>query len=187
MTGAAIAAMAAVLISVFGMGMRNDLTDGKVDPMFLLPAGLFLLMACAASWTVVHMSRPQVGNHQTGWQWASAMVALLPLSAFSVLLVRRWSGGTPHVDTFGLTCLWNGMALGLLVAISLVLLLRRGAPTSPARAGLVTGIAAGSAGAFAVALHCPINDIVHIGIWHAATVLVGGLAGRLIVPRLIGW
>ena len=55
------------------------------------------------------------------------------------------------------------------------------------RAGLVAGVAAGAFGIFAASLHCPDNDIVHIGLWHSGAVIVTALAGRLLVPRLIRW
>jgi hypothetical protein len=87
----------------------------------------------------------------------------------------------------GLDCLMMGSGLGLLIAAVLVWWLRRGAPTSPERAGLLTGIAAGSFGIFAFSFHCPYNDIVHIGLWHGLAVVVSAALGRLIVPRLIQW
>jgi hypothetical protein len=69
----------------------------------------------------------------------------------------------------------------------LVSWLRKGAPTAPDRAGLVVGIAAGSFGAFAFGLHCPDNNIVHVGVWHSAVVLAMGGLGRAIVPSLVRW
>ena len=80
-----------------------------------------------------------------------------------------------------------GCTLGLATASVLILWLRKGAPTSPERAGLLTGIAAGSSGIFAFALHCPHNDIAHIGIWHGLVVIISAMAGRAVVPRLIRW
>ncbi len=64
---------------------------------------------------------------------------------------------------------------GLATAVPMVLALRRGAPTSPARAGWLTGIAAGGLGAFAYNLHCPFNNVIYIGLWY--TLAVGGLCG----------
>jgi hypothetical protein len=40
---------------------------------------------------------------------------------------------------------------------------------------------------FAASLHCGDNDIVHIGLWHSAAVVVMALTGRVLVPRLIRW
>ena len=76
---------------------------------------------------------------------------------------------------------------GLATAVPMVLALRRGAPTSPARAGWLTGIAAGGLGAFAYNLHCPFNNVVYIGLWYTLAVASCAVIGRLVVPRLIRW
>lgn len=187
MARAGLAALAAIGISIFGIGIRRDLLAGQLDPVFLLSSGLFLLLACASAWSVVQMSRPHVGNHQTGLVWAIAMAAMLPVSGLLTWIVSLASGGTLTVDEEGWKCLVMGTALGAFMAAGLTLWLRRGAPTSPERAGLLTGIAAGSSGMFAFALHCPHNDIAHIGLWHGLTVVVGAGLGRWIVPSMIRW
>ena len=187
LAGALVAALAAIAITAFTLGLRVDIFTGELDPVFLLSSGLFLLLACAATYGTAQMSRPRVGNHQTGWLWASAMAALLPISALLTWLASLLGGGHAAVDLAGWKCLGLGVVLGLSVAAILTMRLRRGAPTSPERAGLLSGIAAGSAGTFAVSLHCPHNDIVHIGLWHAAAVFVSAVAGRWIIPALIRW
>jgi hypothetical protein len=186
-SGTAVAAAVAISVSTLGLGLRGDVAGGRLDPLFLISAGLFLLLACAASWSVVQMGRPQVGNHQTGWLWACAMTALLPVSAAVTLSAKWLSGVTPHIDSYGLICLQSGVSLGLFVAVALTLWLRGGAPTSLVRAGLLTGIAAGGSGIFAVTLHCPINDIAHIGVWHSLVVVISALAGRVIIPAAVRW
>jgi hypothetical protein len=79
------------------------------------------------------------------------------------------------------------MMSALFTAIPMVILLRRGAPTSINLAGWVTGIAAGGMGAFAYNLHCPINSIIYIGFWYTIVIGICAVAGRLVIPRLIRW
>lgn len=184
---AGLAALATILVAVFAIGVRPDLRAGEVDPVFLLASGLFLILGYSATYGVIQLSRPHVGNRQSGWLWASAMAALLPTSAVVTLAMSRLGGEAGSLDGEGWQCLVMGTILGLLVAAVLILWLRRGAPTSPGRAGLLTGIAAGSFGIFAFGLYCPQNDIVHIGLWHGAAVLVSALIGRWTVPALIRW
>lgn len=181
------AAATSALAVVVAFGIRPDLTAGRFDPVYLIATGLFLVLGIAAAVTVIVMSRPQVGNEHGGWVWAAAMVALLPLAAMIVSL----SGGSSVLSqdsiTHGLECLMVGGGSSLLVFAILVSWLRKGAPTSPDRAGLLTGIAAGSLGIFAFSLHCADNDIVHIGLWHSAVVLLMAGMGRALVPRLVRW
>ncbi len=183
----AVAAIAALLFAAFTVGLREDLLGGQLDPMFLLSSGLFMLLGIASTFTVVEMSRPSVGNLRDGWKWAAATAALLPTTALLLAAVDLFNGNGVVIDPDDRICLLYGTGLGLGVAAVLTFWLRRGAPTSPARAGLLTGIAAGSIGVFTFGLCCPHNDIMHIGFWHTLTVLVSAGLGRAIVPALIRW
>ncbi|MFM7376760.1 MAG: NrsF family protein [Erythrobacter sp.] len=185
LTLAAAGVTAVAVVAAFGL--RAEWLAGHLDPMQLVSTGLFLGLALAASVTVVGMSRPQVGSDHSGWRWAAAMAGLLPLAGAIVAAVRGSGTLSPEVMRHGAECLAGGSAASLLVFAMLVLWLRRGAPTSPERAGLVAGVAAGAFGIFAASLHCPVNDIVHIGLWHSAAVVAMGLVGRVVVPRLIRW
>lgn len=183
-----LASLAAMLAGVTALaGLRADLLAGSPAPMFLVSSGLFLLLGLSASVTVVAMGRPRVGSDHSGWVWATAMAALLPLIGSGFALGGRTDALSGEAAGHGLDCLLLGSALGLLAFAALVSWLRRGAPTSPERAGLVTGIAAGSLGIFAYSLHCPFSDVVHIGVWHGGVVALSALAGRLAVPRMIRW
>jgi hypothetical protein len=182
---AAAAVSALMVIMVFGM--RADLMAGQFDPVFLIATGLFLVLGIAAAVTVIVMSRPQVGSDHGGWIWAAAMVALLPVAAMIVSLGSGRAMLSGDSLTHGLECLIIGGGASLLVFAILVGWLRKGAPTSPDRAGLLTGIAAGSLGIFAFSLHCADNDIVHIGLWHSAVVLLMAGLGRAVVPPLVRW
>ncbi|WP_285711646.1 DUF1109 domain-containing protein [Erythrobacter oryzae] len=185
LTLAAAGVTAVAVVAAFGL--RAEWLAGHLDPMQLVSTGLFLGLALAASVTVVVMSRPHVGSDHSGWRWAAAMAGLLPLAGVIVAAVRGSQTLSSEVMRHGAECLAGGSIASLLVFALLVLWLRRGAPTSPERAGLVAGVAAGAFGIFAASLHCPDNDIVHIGLWHSAAVVAMGLVGRVVVPRLIRW
>ena len=168
-------------------GVRPDVIAGHFDPVFLLAAGLFLLLGLSSAVTVVVMSRPHVGSDHGGWVWAAAMAALLPLAAAIIGIGRGASVFSATAAEHGLDCLAMGSAFAVMTFGVLVWWLRRGAPTSPERAGLLTGVAAGSFGIFAFSLHCVYSDIVHIGLWHSAVVVVSAVVGRIAVPQLIRW
>jgi hypothetical protein len=180
------AAVAAVVVNGL-FGLRPDLAAGRFDPMHVVSTGLFLGLGLAASVTVIVMSRPLVGSDHSGWRWAAGMAALLPLAALIVGLSRGGVAALMTPADHGVQCFLVGGAASLIVFAALIGWLRRGAPTAPDRAGLVAGIAAGAFGTFAFALHCPDNDIVHIGLWHSAPVFAMAALGRAIVPRLIRW
>jgi hypothetical protein len=167
--------------------VRPDVISALQQPVFLLSAGLFLLLGLASSAAVVAMARPQVGSEHSGWIWAAAMAALLPVAAVIVALADTSAVLARSAAISGSDCLLAASGLGLLTFAALTWWLRRGAPTSPDRAGLVTGIAAGSFGIFAYSFNCTYSDIVHIGLWHSAAVATCAMIGRLVVPHLIRW
>lgn len=182
--GALVLGTAGMLVS---FGPRTDLAAGQPDAMLLLSSGLFLVLGLASSWAVVDMARPAVGTRREGWGWTALMAGVLPLAAFGTI-AAAWLHERPSgLDSDGIDCMRFGLGWSLLTFAALTLWLRRGAPMLLARAGMLTGVAAGSAGIFAVSLFCPHNDLVHIGVWHGLTVVLAGLLGRLAVPRLIVW
>lgn len=186
--GLAMAATATSAAAVIGLfGMRADLLSGQFAPVYLIATGLFLVLGLAATVTVIVMSQPRVGNDHSGWAWAAMTAALLPLAAVLVALGRGPDTVSRAEALHGLECLALGGGFAALVFVVLVYWLRKGAPTSPERAGLLTGVAAGSLGIFAFSLHCADNDIVHIGLWHSAVVVLAAAAGRGLVPRIVRW
>lgn len=174
-----------LMLSIFGM--RADFRIMQPNPMALTGAGLFLVLALASAWSVIDLARPYVGMRREGWGWTALMAGVLPLAALVVLAGQAMGGSPSTLALNGSECMACGTVLALLTGSLLVLWLRRGAPPDSARAGLLVGVAAGASGIFAVSLGCPHNDLVHIGIWHGMTVFLAGIAGRLIVPRLIAW
>lgn len=167
--------------------LRADLSALRPDPLFVISAGLFLALALSSAWAVVDMARPWVGMRREGWGWSAAMAGVLPLGALGLAAIDWLRSEPVAIDAGGYTCLALGCAAALMTLAVLVVWLRRGAPSSPRRAGLVSGVASGAAGIFAVSLYCPHNELLHIGLWHGAAVAAMGLAGFGLVPRLIRW
>jgi len=186
LTWIALAACATLAISYFWLDIREDLASGVFPPMFLITQGLFLILGLAAATTTVTMASPQVGNRHDGWKWALAMASLLPLVG-AIAAISAYYAGSDYEEGHDSFCFIHGLVLGLLTAAPLIIWLRRGAPASPARAGLLTGIAAGCIGVFAYGFFCAYDNIIHVGIGHSMVIFVSAALGRLVIPRLIRW
>lgn len=183
----AAAAAATMVIAAVVFGFRSDISAGRFDTLFLIANGLFLILGIACAATVIAMGNPQVGSRHFGWRWVAAAAGLLPLSAVIMLASGTETPPGTVMSVHEMDCVLAGVGLGLLTAAALVFWLRRGAPTSPERAGLLVGIASGCLGIFAFAFHCSSDTIYHVGLWHTAPVLISALLGRLLVPRLVRW
>jgi hypothetical protein len=176
----------AIIFVAMGAGIRPDLADGTPNPMFLLRAGVLLLLGLVCGASLLAMANPGVGRHSQGWKTALAAALLFPLAALIVALTGQTTGSAGTMET-GMACLKYSLVAGVATAAPMVWWLRRGAPVAHERAGWLTGLAAGGLGAFAYNIHCPFNSVVYIGIWYSLTVGLCAVLGRLIVPRLIRW
>ena len=179
-------AITAAFLIVSVKGARTDVVALDPNPMFLLRAGLLLLLGGGCGWAALSMASPSVGKQGQSWKMAIAAAALLPLAALIVAMTGRSDIAMENAN-FGLQCMVFSGLSGLATAVPMVLWLRKGAPTSPERAGWLTGVAAGGLGAFAYGLHCPFNDVVYIGLWYSLAVGLCAVLGRVVVPRLIRW
>jgi len=184
----AIASAGLGLSAMIGLfGIRADLAAGQFEPSHLIATGLYLLLATASAGSVVTMSHPRVGAVHTGWMWPAAMVTLLPIAALLFAFSQRQDLLAHESVAHGTVCFTIVGSTSAIVMASLIWWLRRGAPTSPEQAGLLTGLAAGSFGIFTFSLYCPENDIVHIWLWHSVALFLATAIGRLIVPSLVRW
>ena len=166
-----LALIALVLISSQA-GLRPDLLAGNPAEVFLLRTGILALLggvtahALSSRWLA-----PAVGKHSDRWQMALAGALLFPLAAMIVMMTGDM-GNAISKARYGVECLvMSGMG-AFATAIPMVLWLRKGAPTSPERAGWLTGIASGGLGAFAYNFHCSFSDIVYTGVWYSLAVLM---------------
>lgn len=180
-----VAAFVATAVAIL-LGPRADLLSLDPHPMFLIRAGVLLLLGLVTGLAAARMASPAVSRAGSSWLWVLAVAALFPLGA----LVALAGGNTAMAALFvpsALECLTMSIVGGAAVAVPMVLWLRRGAPTSPTRASWLTGVAAGSMGAFAYGFHCPFNDIAYIGLWYTLSVAAVALLARLVIPHLIRW
>ncbi len=187
--GFALLALATVLtigLVALWQGLWSGPVQGQAAAIFFIANGLIGLVGLASARAVVRMAVPRVGARHDGARWLLAALALLPVTALLFMAIEGNLAGHDHAAD-GLHCFLSGTASGLLVAVALVIWLRRGAPVAPNVAGLYTGIAAGALGSFAWGLSCPVDTIAHLGIWHVAPVAVSATLGRFILPRYIHW
>ena len=182
---ALIAAVATCAALIIAFGFRPDIAAGRPSTLVLITAGLFALTAFAAGWAATRLARPAVGSiNQTGALWLFAAILILPaVSAIELLL-----GSGAAMDTeLGMRCLGWGIASSIVTGAALTLFLKRGAPVLPEKAGLLTGLAAGSVGALAITLECSGSTLSHLAVWHVAVVAVWAVIGRWGLSRLLRW
>ncbi len=176
----------ALLFALFGL--RHDLAAGKaMAPLPMLAFWLIVALALAASWSALRMGLPGVGRDYGGWRWAGLAALALPLTALFIGFADSHGAIAEMQPEHGMHCMVAGLIAGLGVGAALFAWLKGGAPTSPARAGWVVGIAAGAAGASVIALRCSSEGMVHIALWHGLAILLSAVAGRVLLTPLLRW
>ncbi|MEM6267087.1 MAG: DUF1109 domain-containing protein [Pseudomonadota bacterium] len=191
----AFAALVASIVCIAIFEFWTGMLTGEASAFYWITNGLLLLLGAASTSALVTGALPRVGARGSAPYWSAAMLGVVPVAAIITVISLEanhdHSGDVPSVLADPLTWYWEcsayGIMAGLLVAIAAVLFLRRGAPVSLERSGWLTGLAAGSLGALAYNITCPLDTVAHVGIWHTLPVLVWAVIGRLAVPPLIRW
>lgn len=174
-----------------GLGLRADLLAGQPSLMFLLRTSLLVPLSLICTATALGFARPGVGTHDgfmgRAWAGALAVAAMLPAMALVTGALAPQAAANAIWQPSGAQCLLVSLTAALLFGGIMVRHLRRGAPVSLERAGLLVGLASGSLGVLVYSMHCPANSLHYIATWYGLAIALAALAGRLLVPRLIRW
>lgn len=182
---AALVAAAAVAGAVFfaTIGPRPDITAAAETARFLMKFVVTIALAASAFFVLDRLARP---GAMTRANWLALLVApiLLVLAIGVELLTQpaaQWSMLAQGKNS--LVCLTYIPAIGAGPLALLILALRRGAPTRPGLAGVVTGILAGGIAATFYAAHCTDDSPLFVATWYTVAIamlaVAGGALGRL--------
>jgi hypothetical protein len=134
-----------------------------------------------------------VPGEPVGWVRRGAPVAaLVAWSAWLLaqLLPAIRVGALEGAGLAGAGCVAKAVAIGVLPAVILALMLRRGAPDEARGTVTYAALAGAAMGAFGVELTCPMRDPVHLFVWHALPALTlvcaAGAIGYLVQSRVRG-
>lgn len=160
--------------------------------LFALPAPWFKLayaaaMAAAAVWLASRLARPAARSE------APALLAGAVALAAGLTGLLAWQASTPETRMAGLLghswweCPWFVLSLSLPALGALLWALRGLAPTRPRAAGFAAGLLAGALGAGGYALACNELAVSFVAAWYTLGMLMSGLLGALLGPRLLRW
>lgn len=161
----------ALAAGVVLVGARHDLDLRLRDPAFLLEVGT---LAFVGVWLA-----SQALRHAVPGMAPDRFRGILGLgSVAGMLLLREPIQTALSLDAFvqlGAPCASTAVGLAAGPWAALVIALRRGAPLSAARAGALAGGAAAVLAFLLLRLRCPVDDLLHVLVWHALPVVVTGV------------
>ncbi|MCA0303261.1 MAG: NrsF family protein [Proteobacteria bacterium] len=182
----ALGGLVSLVVFAIELGVRKDLGAALATWRFDLKIVLVAFAVVLAFGACRALANPAAGPR--------ALRRLLPLLALAAGLVAvelvvspaaSWS--TRLVGSNARFCLTFIPILSLAPLAAALLVLRRGAPTSPTLAGAAAGLLAAASGALLYAFHCFDDSPLFVMTWYSLAavpiVALGALAGR----RLLRW
>ena len=144
-------------------------------------------LAAAAAWLTARLSRP-VARLQAPRLTVLAVMATMAAVGLASALAEPPGA---RLDTLWghswSACPWAVLALSL-PALAATLWAARGlAPTRLRAAGFAAGLLAGSLGALGYALSCTEPAPLFVAVWYSAGIVLVGLLGAWLGPRVLRW
>lgn len=177
----------AAAIMLLEYGVRGDIAQAMLLPMFWMKLMFPVLVSAAALVVLQRLARPGV---QPGASWAGMAAPVLLLWLLAAIAMASappdLRAGLVLGQTWR-TCSLNIALISFPVLVTVFLVLRRLAPTRPAWAGACAGAVAGGAGAAVYALHCPELEAPFLAVWYVLGIALPVVAGALLGPRLLRW
>jgi hypothetical protein len=169
-----------VLAWVIVFHLRGDAAGALARPPFLLEVAA---LAAAGVVAAALALRGAVPGDEPSSREAAAAIALA-LGA-TLLLLLEPAHGTPPASTFvahGVPCAVLTAALAALPWLLLLVALARGAPLHGARAAAWAATAALLVAGALMRLACPLDERLHLLVWHA-----GPTVPALLLSAAVGW
>ncbi|MFZ4688575.1 MAG: NrsF family protein [Polymorphobacter sp.] len=184
--------LAELLLFVMLRDMRPDMPEAMMAPAFMWKTGSLALVALLGGAAVLVSLDPATTTpHRLSALWRALGFAAPAALALGWAIDAGASGGTALLARLdwrdGVDCLVNVALLSLPMVLALGVLMRRGAPTQPARTAAAAGLAAAGFGAFVFAFHCNHDDPFYVAVWYGGAVAAVATLARIILPRFARW
>ncbi|QQC67616.1 DUF1109 domain-containing protein [Paraburkholderia ginsengisoli] len=182
-----IGAVGATLLMATLLGVRRDLADVALTPIFWAKIALPSCLMIGSLWMSTRLARPGVRAGGSGCLIA-APVAVVWLAGALVLIAAPDDARLALV--LGKTwrvCPFNIALLSVPGFVAVFWALKGLAPTRLALSGAAGGLLAGSTATLAYCLHCPEMGIPFWGAWYLLGMLVPTVIGAVLGPRLLRW
>jgi hypothetical protein len=182
-----IGALGATLLTAAFYGLRPDLGELLVTPLFWAKVAFPAALAGGALVVTARLSRPGV---RVGSAWAGVAV---PVGVVWLVGLTVWSLAPADGRSellFGHTwrsCPFNISLLSIPGFIAAFWAVRGLAPTRLRLAGAAAGTMAGATATIAYCLHCPEMGVPFWAVWYVIGMALPAAAGALLGPRCLRW
>lgn len=177
----------AVVLYALTLGPRPLLAEHLRDPLVLAKTVLPLVLSGLALMLGLRAVRPGVAAGVAGRAIWAVPAVLAGLVVWALVTTpqgemwRDWVGHSIPVCLPAITLLSMPLLAGLLTA------LKRGAPTRPARAGLLAGLASAGLATALYSTFCTEDSPLFYATWYTLGILIAASVGALAGARVLRW
>lgn len=183
----AVGIIVALIIVIFALGPRADLTSVSIWVPALLKISATAVILVPASVYLVRLARPG-GEHRTpAILIVVPFIAVMALAALSLTFAptSHWRGAI--LSDEWLECLISIPLIAVMPFAVITWVVRQMAPTDLARTGAVVGLISGCISAAGYAVHCNGDTVPFVVLWYGGTIAICTLVGWKLGPRLFRW
>jgi hypothetical protein len=182
-----IGAAGATLIMAVVLGIRRDLAEVAVTPIFWAKIALPLCVMIGSLWMSTRLARPGVRTGGSSWLIAAPVAAVWLAGAYVLMAAPSEARLAVVLGKTWRVCPFNIAMLSIPGFIAVFWALKGLAPTRLALTGAAGGLLAGSTATLAYCLHCPEMGIPFWGAWYLLGMLLPAVVGAVLGPRLLRW
>lgn len=169
-------ALVGVLIGLMYFGMRRDIFEASRSVAFLVRVALLAATLWLAILTCLRLSVPGADPRAWARWWPIVAIGgVLAVGAgelaYALLL---GDAGSPFRSG---PCVRKVAVAGTIPAVAAIVMIRQGAALEPQWTSMLGLLAAGAAGALTAELACPIDEPMHMFVWHLVPAVMVALAG----------
>ncbi|MEO6041485.1 MAG: DUF1109 domain-containing protein [Croceibacterium sp.] len=180
-------ALVTLVLVVLVLALRPDLGQAVRGFAFWMKAIYTGALGVAATLAVARLARPEPMRLAALWPVALPVLVVAVIAAVQMAQASPDSWRALWLGSTWKVCPVNVLLLSLPILAVLLAWLRRLAPTRLAAAGALAGIAAGAWAATLYGLHCPEFSALFVVTWYSLGILLGGVVGALLGPRVLRW
>lgn len=187
LAGLAVGAAGTLAITAATLGLRADLPGSVMEGHFLMKWGYSLSLGLIAAMAVLRAARPESPPWRSAWLLALPFGLLLAGSVVELALAPADHRMAMLMGHSNWKCMAAVSLLSLPIFAGLTWAFRQLAPTRLRSAGVALGLTAGATSATLYALHCSEVTATFVVTWYTLGILLSGLIGALVGPRLLRW
>lgn len=182
-----VGTVAATLLMAVVFGVRHDLAQVMMQPIFWFKVAFPLGLAVAA---MLVLRRLMIPGATVGKRWAAPALPVLAVWVGAAVILGNTAQAEQAVLVLGRTwktCPFNITLLSVPLFVSIQWAVRQMAPTNLRAAGAMGGLLAGATATIVYCLHCPEMEVPFWAAWYLGGMLIPTAVGWLLGPRILRW